>query len=43
MQLSLFPQCEEGGGHGGQHVVFMTALEDTLLKVVVSAGQHPRL
>jgi hypothetical protein len=30
MHLFLFPQCEEGGGHGGQHVVFMTAVEDTL-------------
>jgi hypothetical protein len=33
MRLFLFPQCEEGGGDGGQHVVFMTAVEDTPLKI----------
>jgi hypothetical protein len=39
MHLFLFLQCEEGGGHGGQHVVFMTAVEDTPLKIGVFMGR----
>jgi hypothetical protein len=35
MHLFLFLQCEEGGDHGDQHVVFMTAVEDTHLKRAV--------
>ena len=31
MHLFLFPQCEEGGGHGGQHVVFIAAVTDEAL------------
>jgi hypothetical protein len=33
MRLFLFPQREEGGGYGGQHVMFMSVTEDTTLKI----------